>query len=66
MVIEILSLAIVVKDFNLRYSIYESQGISCYLIISPDIEEVEVYELNNGVLFSGAKGEELIISFLTQ
>jgi hypothetical protein len=42
LVLEILSPATPLKDRHNKYSIYESQGIPYYLIISPDTEEVEV------------------------
>lgn len=45
LVVEILSPSTALKDRNTKYDIYQSQGIKYYLIISPDVKEVEVYEL---------------------
>lgn len=44
LVVEILSEQTVLIDRQLKFSIYESQQIKYYLIISPDKEEVEIYE----------------------
>jgi hypothetical protein len=51
------------KDRHSKYSIYESQGISYYLIISPDTEEVEVYKLDNGVYSLEQRGKNLSYHF---
>ena len=63
LVVEILSPATVLKDRHSKYSIYESQGIPYYLIISPDIEEVEVYKLNNGAYSLEQKGKNFSYHF---
>lgn len=46
LVAEILSPSTALKDRHTKFGIYESQGIKYYLILSPDTEEVEVYEFN--------------------
>ena len=48
LVAEVLSPATALKDRHTKYSLYESQGIKYYIIISPDTEEAEIYELENG------------------
>jgi Uma2 family endonuclease len=63
LVVEILSPATALKDRHSKYSIYESQGIPYYLIISPDTEEVEVYKLNNGVYSLEQKGKNFSYHF---
>lgn len=45
LVIEILSPATALKDRHTKFCIYQSQDIKYYLIVSPDNEEVEIYEL---------------------
>jgi Uma2 family endonuclease len=45
LVAEILSPATELKDRHAKYGIYESQGIQYYVIIAPDKEEIEIYEL---------------------
>ena len=47
LVAEILSPATALKDRHTKFQIYQSQGIKYYLIVSPDTEEIEVYELEN-------------------
>lgn len=63
LVVEILSPATALKDRHSKYSIYESQGIPYYLIISPDVEEVEVYKLNNGTYSLEQKGKNFSYHF---
>jgi len=63
LVVEILSPATALKDRHGKYSIYESQGIPYYLIISPDTEEVEVFKLNNGVYSLEQKGKAFSYQF---
>ncbi len=45
LVVEILSPATALKDRHTKYGIYEKEGVKYYLIVSPDTEEVEVFEL---------------------
>jgi len=44
LIAEILSPSTALKDTHTKYQIYEQQKIKYYLIISPDKEEVEVFE----------------------
>ncbi len=44
LVVEILSPSTALKDRHSKFEIYQQQQIKYYLIISPDPEEVEVYE----------------------
>ena len=48
LVVEILSPSTALKDRHTKYAIYQSEKIPYYLIISPDTEEVEVFQLENG------------------
>ena len=59
LVVEILSPSTTLKDRHTKFSIYESQGICYYLIIDPDLEEAEVYELFEGQYKMTAKGKEI-------
>ncbi len=63
LVVEILSPATTVKDRHTKYSIYESQGIPYYLIIAPDTEEIEVYQLKEGVYSLAQKGKDFSYQF---
>jgi Uma2 family endonuclease len=44
LVVEILSPLTALKDRHSKFDIYEDQKIKYYLIVSPDTQEVEVYE----------------------
>jgi Uma2 family endonuclease len=63
LVAEILSPATALKDRHSKYSIYESQAIPYYLIISPDTEEVEVYKLTGSVYSLEQKGKDFSYQF---
>jgi Uma2 family endonuclease len=63
LVAEILSPATALKDRHSKYSIYESQAIRYYLIISPETEEVEVYELENNKYIQKQKGKDFSYPF---
>jgi len=63
LVVEILSPATALKDRHSKFSIYESQCIPYYLIISPDTEEVEVYKLNGGAYSLEQKGKNFSYQF---
>jgi Uma2 family endonuclease len=63
LVVEILSPATALKDRHSKYSIYESEKIPYYLIISPDTEEVEIYELENNAYALKQKGKDFQYQF---
>lgn len=63
LVAEILSPATALKDRYTKYFIYESQAIRYYLIISPDTEEVEIYELENNNYVQRQKGRDFSYYF---
>ncbi len=47
LIVEILSPSTAIKDRNLKYELYESQGVKYYLIVDPTSERIEIYELKN-------------------
>ena len=49
LIVEILSKSTALKDRNLKYELYESQGVKYYLIVDPISEQIEIYELKNKV-----------------
>lgn len=63
LVTEILSPSTALKDRHTKYSIYESQGIKYYIIISPEKEEAEVYQLVNGTYELMQKGNSFLFHF---
>src|ERR1044072_6214317 len=48
LVVEILSPATALKDRHTKFDLYQSANIPYYIIISPDTEEVEIYEIKDG------------------
>lgn len=63
LVVEVLSPSTALKDRHAKYSIYQSQGIVYYVIVSPDTDEVEVYELENGTYVLKQKGKDFKYPF---
>jgi len=63
LVTEILSPSTALKDRHSKYSIYESQGIRYYIIIDPDKNEAEVFELVNGKYQLMQQGKDFNFSF---
>ena len=63
LVVEILSPGTAAKDRAYKFSIYQSQGIKYYIMVDPDLQEAEVYELTGGEYKMTAKGKELRHSF---
>lgn len=47
LVTEILSPSTALKDRHTKYELYQSQNISYFIIISPDKEEIEIYQIQN-------------------
>ncbi|TKK66017.1 Uma2 family endonuclease [Ilyomonas limi] len=47
LVVEILSPATALKDRHTKFDIYQQQRIRYYLIVSPEEETIEVYEIEN-------------------
>ncbi|MEM6963549.1 MAG: Uma2 family endonuclease [Bacteroidota bacterium] len=45
LIVEVLSPSTAVNDRNLKYELYEKQGVKYYLIIDPIGEQVEIFEL---------------------
>lgn len=60
---EILSPATALKDRHTKFHIYQSQGVKYYLIVSPDTEEIEVYELENSEYKLAQKGNSFSYNF---
>ncbi len=60
---EILSPSTALKDRHTKYQIYQLQGIRYYLIVSPDTEDVEVYELDKGQYRLIQKGHDFTHHF---
>lgn len=63
LVAEILSPATAAKDRFTKFPVYQDQGIAYYLIIDPDQEEAEIYELSGGQYKLTARGKNIIHPF---
>lgn len=63
LVAEILSPSTLLKDRHSKFSIYEAQGIKYYLILSPENEEVEIYQSENSVFALKEKGKNFTYNF---
>lgn len=64
LVAEVLSPSTALKDRHTKFGLYEQQGVKYYIIISPDIEEVEIYQLENGVYELKEKQRTFTFSFI--
>ena len=58
LVVEILSPSTALKDRHSKFQIYQQQQIKYYIIVSPDNEDVEVYEIENGAYQLRQTGRE--------
>ncbi len=47
LIFEILSKSTALKDINLKYELYEKEGVNYYVIVNPNDESAKVYKLNN-------------------
>ena len=63
LVAEVLSPSTALKDRHSKYSIYESQGIRYYIIIDPDKNEAEVYQLIEGKYQLMIQGKDFSFTF---
>lgn len=48
LVVEILSPSTALKDRNEKFELYEQEGVKYYLIVDPQFNKIEVYELIDG------------------
>ena len=45
LVVEVLSKATAQKDMTIKFDLYEREKVGCYIMIDPDTQKVEIYEL---------------------
>ena len=48
MIFEVLSPSTALKDMNLKFNLYEQEGVKYYIIVDYDDEVARVYHLQNG------------------
>ena len=63
LVAEILSPSTADRDRTVKFSLYESQGVFYYLIISPAAQEVEIYQWEDGKYLLKTKGRDIRFTF---
>lgn len=63
LVVEVLSPSTELIDRNTKFFAYQEQAISYYLIVSPQTEETEIYELENGEYVLKQNGRDFQYSF---
>jgi len=63
LIAEILSPSTALKDRHTKFQIYLSQSIPYYIIVSPDTEEVEVFEFKDGNYVLAQKGHDFTYVF---
>ena len=47
LVVEVLSLSTALKDLTIKFNLYEKQKVKYYVVINPNSEELEIFELKN-------------------
>jgi len=62
-IFEILSHSTASKDRNIKYTLYESAGVSYYVIVSPFSHTAEIYQLHNGTYRLEKEVEDKTFSF---
>lgn len=63
LVVEILSPSTALKDRHSKFQIYEQQQIQYYVIVSPDDEQIEVFEIEEGPYQLKQKGRDFTYDF---
>lgn len=63
LVAEILSPSTAMKDRHTKFNLYESAGVKWFLIVNPETEVVQVYELENGEYVLKQEGHAFTHSF---
>ncbi len=48
LVVEVLSMATALKDTTTKFELYEREGVPTYIIIDPDTQRAEIFELHEG------------------
>jgi Uma2 family endonuclease len=63
LVAEILSPSTALKDRHTKFEIYQSQQVKYYLLINCEMQEVEVYQLQDKVLLLKNQGKDIQFDF---
>lgn len=63
LVVEILSSSTAMKDRHTKFYLYQQQKVKYCLFVSPDSEEIEVFELNGNEYALKEKGKDFSFTF---
>lgn len=61
LIVEVLSASTQLKDRNTKFSIYEQYGVSYYIMVDPDSEKIEIFQLIDNK-YKEVKTTEFLIS----
>ena len=62
-IFEILSESTAFKDKNLKYELYEKEGVAYYIIVDPQDDIAKVYKLQNGYYIKQCDAYKDIVTF---
>ncbi|MEA2049269.1 MAG: Uma2 family endonuclease [Campylobacterota bacterium] len=65
-IFEVLSKSTMQKDLNLKYDIYEKEGVEYYVIVDPNDEFAKVYNLKDGRYIKVDEAHNDIVKFYIQ
>ncbi len=63
MIFEILSKSTAIVDKNLKYELYEKEGVNYYIIVDPSESIVKIYELKEGRYIKVCDAHEESVDF---
>jgi Uma2 family endonuclease len=65
-IFEILSKSTASKDKNLKYKLYEQEGVKYYIIVHPDDKVAKVYKLHDGKYIKVCDAVDEVVTFEIQ
>ena len=66
LIFEILSKATATKDLNLKYELYEKEGVKYYIIVNPTDKIAKVYKLKDGKYIKVIDAHNEVVNFSLQ
>ncbi len=66
LVVEVLSPSTAIRDKNIKYKIYQKQGVKYYLIVDADAKKIETHLLINGIYATQSMPENEFEFFLEE
>lgn len=62
-IFEILSKSTATKDINLKYKLYEKEGVKHYIIVNPEAEVAKIYSLKDGKYIKVCDTHDEVVKF---